>query len=309
MSNYNETKILEILQRVLGPYQQVKDEYKFHCPFCHHHKPKLQLSVLSQKWHCWVCDSKGRSLYYLLKRLNVSKKILDVLSSLIGKRKDTEYVKSTSDTDPLLLLPREFIPLSIESKNFDYKLAMGYLTRRRISYEDIVKYNIGFCSDGIYSGRIIIPSYDSSGKLNYFIARSYYPHETFKYKNPTVSKNIIVFDLLINWNEPITLCEGVFDGISIKRNAIPLLGKTVPPMLHDKIIANRVKKLYIALDTDARTAALKIADKYMKEGIDVSIINLSQKDPSELGFVEYEKISEKSTSMGFSDLIKEKLYG
>ncbi len=39
--------------------------------------------------------------------------------------------------------------------------------------EDIIKYNIGFCNEGPYGGRVIIPSYDDNGKLNYFIARDY----------------------------------------------------------------------------------------------------------------------------------------
>mgnify|MGYP003316622101 CR=1 FL=1 len=45
--------------------------------FCHHHKPKLQISLLSQKWHCWVCDKKGRSLYTLLKLIRAPKALID----------------------------------------------------------------------------------------------------------------------------------------------------------------------------------------------------------------------------------------
>jgi len=308
MSDYNETRILEILQSVLGHATQIKNEYKFNCPWCHHHKPKLQLNIASQKWNCWTCAAKGRSLYFLVKKLNAPKTMLDTLSKYLG---NVKYDSSVLDEDeePLILLPREFIPLHSISKDIDYNLASAYLRRRNILYEDIVKYNIGFCSDGMYRGRIIIPSYSSNKMLNYFIARSYYPYETFKYKNPPISKNIIGFDLQINWHEEITICEGVFDAISIKRNAIPLLGKNIPIKLHEKLMMENVKNITIALDTDAKKEALWIANRYMKEGVNVKLISLEGKDPSEIGFETYNALAEKSDKFGFSELIREKLYG
>ena len=46
-----------------------------------------------------------------------------------------------------------------------------------------------------------------------------------KYRNSTTSKDIIGFDLFINWDEPIILCEGVFDQMAFKKTLIPLLVK------------------------------------------------------------------------------------
>jgi len=304
---YNEQRILEILKSLLGYAYPIRDEYKFHCPFCHHRKPKLQLNILSQKWNCWVCSAKGRSLFSLARKLNAPKSTLDVLSVYSKNTNTSKHIHV--DEDPIILLPREYISLETPSNDIDYNMAFNYIKKRNISYEDIVKYNIGFCPIGIYKGRIIIPSYDSSGQLNYFIARSYYPYESFKYKNPPISKNVIVFDLQINWNEPITLCEGVFDAIAIKRNSIPLLGKNIPIKLYDKIIQEKVRKISIALDDDAKDDSLRIANRLMREGITVSIIKLSGKDPSEMGNEEYEQASNKSKDFGFSDLIREKLYG
>jgi ribosomal protein L37AE/L43A len=47
------------------------DEQAHYCPFCHHHKKKLQVNIKTQYWHCWVCDAKGRKIQRLLKRLHV----------------------------------------------------------------------------------------------------------------------------------------------------------------------------------------------------------------------------------------------
>ena len=108
--------------------------------------------------------------------------------------------------------------------------AIRFLRKRGFNSEDIDRYNLGYCSEGIYNNRIIIPSYDSDGKLNYFVGRDFY-NSSFKYKNPPVPKDVIGFDLYVNWSLPIILVEGVFDAMSIKNNSIPLFGKTILPKL------------------------------------------------------------------------------
>ena len=87
----------------------------------------------------------------------------------------------------------------------------------------------------LYQNRIIIPSYDSDGQLNYFVGRDFYK-SNMKYKNPPIPKDIIGFDLYVDWDEPIILCEGVFDAMAIKNNSIPLFGKTILPKLYSKIV-------------------------------------------------------------------------
>ena len=49
-----------------------------------------------------------------------------------------------------------------------------------------------------------------NGKLNYFVGRDFYA-STLKYKNPPIPKDVIGFDLYVNWSLPIILVEGVFD--------------------------------------------------------------------------------------------------
>ena len=161
---------------------------------------------------------------------------------------------------------------------------MIYLKNRGITRHDIVRYGIGYCESGPYEKMIIIPSYDKDGKLNFFTGRSYYKDASFKHKNPKVSKDIIGFDLFINWNEPITIVEGAFDAIAVKRNAIPLFGKIILKKLKKQIIKKNVKDIYIALDSDARDKALDICQYFIDNGIRVYLIELGDKDPSELGY-------------------------
>jgi len=96
--------------------------------------------------------------------------------------------------------------------------------------------------------------------------------------------------LHINWKMPIILVEGAFDAIAIKRNAIPLFGKTISNTLKMRIIERGVQEIYICLDMDARKQALETADYFMANGLDVYFVDLPNSDPSELGFkqIKYE---------------------
>ncbi|MBT4207845.1 hypothetical protein HOE22_05820 [Candidatus Woesearchaeota archaeon] len=300
--------LLSLLSVVIGnPGRNVRkeNEHIFFCPFCNHYKPKLQANLTSQFWHCWVCDIKGRKFYQLFKKLNATPSQLKELSDIVG---EFFYTDKELDKEEVISLPKEYISLwSDKSSSILKKHALSYLNKRNISYGDIIKYQIGYCDEGLYSNRIIIPSYDENMKLNYFIARDFYSSYS-KYKNPPVSKNIIVFDSLINWNEPIILCEGVFDAISIKRNAIPLLGKNIPRALLEKIINKNIDKVYLALDADAISEIIKITEMFSKYNIDVFIIKLKEDaDPSEIGFEEMLTYVKNSKSSNFTDQIKMKL--
>ena len=129
-----------------------------------------------------------------------------------------------------------------------------------------------------------------------------------KYKNPRVSKDVVGFESMIDWNQPVILCEGVFDAIAIKRNAIPLFGKTLPPKLLKRLVQHKVKKLYLILDSDAQKDSMKIVNKLKSYQIDVNMIVLKDKDPSELGFEKtIDLIKQTKDSLSFSDIMKMKL--
>ena len=122
-----------------------------------------------------------------------------------------------------------------------------------------------------------------------------------------MSKDTVCFELLINWNEPIVLCEGMFEAIAIRRNAIPLLGKFPSKTLIKKIIEKNVKKVYVALDNDAVLDAVKLSKFLMDYGINTYLLEMKDKDPSELGFNNFWKLTEDTEESKFSDLIKKRL--
>jgi|TARA_B100001964_G_scaffold53987_1_gene61137 DNA primase len=306
----NQNKIVNLLNRVLktnGTKLKKLDEYMYWSPFISHHKPKLQINVKTQKWHCWVSGTGGRTLFQLLKKVNASNQHFDELRELVG---DLPHYKKETDTrlKKVVQLPYEFITFGNSTDSIVKRHALSYLYKRGITDDDILKYNIGYCDDGLYSNRIIIPSYDSDGQLNFFVGRDFY-NSKMKYRNSPTSKDIIGFDLFINWDEPIILCEGVFDAMAFKRNAIPLFGKNIMSTLQKKIIESRVKVIYLALDNDAIEDTIKISDNFINNGIDVRMIKFKEKDPSEIGFENLLYLINKTTKTKFSDLMRLKLNG
>ena len=301
-------KIINLLNRVLnsnGTKLRKRDEYMYWSPFISHHKPKLQINISTGKWHCWVSNVGGRNLFQLLKKVGATKEQFSELSELVD---DLPRYKPTEDKSESVRLPKEYKPLWNGGDSIVKRHALSYLYRRNITDADILKYDIGYCDSGLYSNRIIIPSYDSDGKLNFFVGRDFY-NGNMKYRNSPTSKDIIGFDLFINWDEPIILCEGVFDAMAFKRNTIPLFGKTVMNNLMKKIIESRVKTLYLALDKDATTDAVEITEQFMNHGIDVRMMNFEEKDPSETGFQRLLYLIDRTRKTKFSDLMKVRLNG
>lgn len=309
LSLNDKNKVTSILSNTLGSHLTLRgSELAFYCPFCNHHKQKLQVNTETQKWHCWTCNSGGKKITSLLRKLDVSRDTITTIRNIYG---DSNYNPQQEDSDAKIYisLPKEFISLNEPTNGFnpEYKQAMNYLTKRGITQKEIVKYNIGYCKEGLYARRVIIPSYSSDGLLNYFVSRSYYSDEKMKYKNPPISKNIICFESQVNWSQPIILCEGVFDAITIKRNAIPLLGKFPSKQLVEKIFMSGVNNIVISLDNDAMSEALKAAEYFRKNGINVKMMYLKEKDAADMGYTNFYEELNKTTEFNSEELLLMKI--
>jgi DNA primase len=309
----DNTALLFLVESVLGKGQSTsKGNYAFKCPFCTHHKNKMEISLRTTSkrenfWHCWVCGAKGKTILTLFKKIKAPQDKIAELNILIVPAKKEEHIDVS-----VLELPKEFISLSnqVEDKiaQIEAKHALRFLKKRGITTDDIIKYNIGFCKEGKYEFRVIIPSYDENSKLNYFIARDYKEPSLQKYKNPPASaKDVIGFELYINWDAPIILVEGMFDALTIKRNVIPLFGKVIHGKLMEKLVKSSVDRIYIALDNDARRDALKQAEMLMSFGKEVYLVEMEGKDANEIGFEEFFKTIEQTFPLNLQSLLEKKL--
>jgi len=302
------TFLLGSIENILGKSsKRARDNYAFYCPFCNHRKPKLEINMATNEegknfWECWVCQTRGQSIRSLLKQLKTPREKAAEILKYLPKGSFIEY-KGLS----IVELPKEYQPLySASTTSVIANMVRKYLYERGLTDNDFIKYGIGYATTGEYGGRVIIPSFSESNSLNFFVARTY-DGNYFKYKNPEASKDIIFFENLINWNQPIILCEGVFDAIAIRRNAIPILGKSISNSLYKKIITSKVKDIYVALDTDARDQALNISEKFLNQGKRVFLIDLPDKDPSEMGFKAFTEHIQTAEELDLSGIMLHKL--
>ena len=302
--------LVNLVNSIIGTGKRTsRGNQAYTCPFCSHHKPKLEINFTENqegvnKWACWSCNKKGQTIKSLFKQIKATPEQFQELSKLV--KNSNIYYNPTDVIIPNLELPKSYKTFN-GGKDITARQALAYLKKRNITKSDVLKYQIGYSDSGEYSNRIIIPSYDSNGKLNYFTARSFETEPYAKYRNPGTSRDIIPFELFINWELPIILCEGPFDAIAIKRNVIPLFGKNIQSNLMKKLVESKVQKIYIALDNDAIKQALKFCEQLLNTGKEVYLVELNDKDPSDLGFENFTKLIQQTTPLTQYKLMEKKL--
>ena len=298
---------IKIIEEILGSYYCSGEEYLFRCPFCDHHKKKFSVNINKNKFKCWVCDTSGNSILYLFKRRGTIQQVtqwkklnnITDFSEIDDKLKNLFSVKEEKPAFKLNL-PKEFISLANKGSSFPRASAKSYLSKRRVTKADILYWKIGYCPKGLYAERLIIPSFDLKGNVNYFIARTYGGNWR-KYLNPQVPKNEIIFnELYVDFKKPVTLVEGVFDAIVAGENSIPILGSTLreSTRLFQKIIENN-STVYMALDPDATRKTNAIIEKLLRYGIKVCTIDVSGfKDVGEMTKEEFKTRKGNATEVG-----------
>ena len=268
----------KIITDILGYYNRRGDEHLYHCPFCDHHKRKLSVNFDKGFFKCWVCDSRGKNLYRIVRKFGTydqRQKWLELDGRLDLSEFDKMFAALNDEVEEQVIdLPPEFISLCNKHLPRSSKRAFEYLYSRGITKKDILKWKGGYCDKGRYSGRIVIPSFNNNGFVNYFIARSFVGHNK-RYLNPPCGRDIIFNELYMDWDEPVTLVEGVFDAVVAGDNSIPLLGSTLreDSKLFQAIVLNDVP-VYLGLDPDADKKTRHMIKSMLKYDIEVYKINL-----------------------------------
>lgn len=236
------------------------EQLQANCPKCQQrdglyapdNKYNLEINTKKRVFRCWKCDNPkfSGSLGRLIKIYGTPTDY-DLYTSYAGTILD--YSEDDDEKEfGFVELPEQFIPFSKMDINNPLHLeAYNYMVlERKIDHSLLLKFGIGFCIDGKYWGRVIIPSYDQFGDLNYYVARAYKGQKP-TYLNPKADKDVIIFNEgIINWDSTIYIVEGAFEFLSIPFNTIPQLGKTIPSALFHKL-KNKKPEIIIILDPDA----------------------------------------------------------
>jgi len=106
--------LVATLNSVLGTGKSTaRGNFAYHCPFCNHHKPKLEVNLTENPkgehpWNCWVCSKKGKKLSNLFKAISAP---ADKIKEVKSLEKFTSGNFEIAVTDKKVELPKEFKPL------------------------------------------------------------------------------------------------------------------------------------------------------------------------------------------------------
>ena len=303
---------LQILTDVLGRYRVSGDEHLFLCPYCDHHKRKFSVNVDKNVYKCWVCDTRGLDVYQIIRK-HGSFSDVQKWRTLTNKVEingfEDIFKEPEEEREEKIPLPSEFCPLA-NGVPFAARNAMNYLRKRGVTKEDVVRWKIGYCPEGEYRNRIIIPSFGMTGRANFFVARSY-SGDWMRYKNPQVNRNIVFNELYVDWGRDVVLVEGVFDAIRAYSigTSIPLLGSTL--RIESKLFQALVRHdpvVYLALDQDADKKAAQIAQNLMKYGVQTySIDTTGYEDIAEMPRDVLQQRKEQATVMSTNNYLFQRI--
>ncbi len=266
------------------------------CPMCRqfkgssYTKQKLVIKTVHPHFvHCWVCGYKARNIYKLIAKYHPAN-LKEYKESFVNAEELEAQDSDEGPEETVVELPAGFKLLAELVRDFDsihspvtrryVQQALEYLKSRNINTRTELWYwKLGITEDreARCKYRIIIPSYDSSGELSYWTARSWTRKPMFNYKNPPSDRRKIIFnELNIDWEEPLTIVEGPFDLLKANQNATAVLGSeelTLEFALLQKIVINKTP-VVLAFDPEpkAQKKQFRLAKRLAEFDISVRIL-------------------------------------
>jgi len=287
------TEKLNFIRSIFGEYSLSRGgtDAAVRCPSCKAAPGKRKLSIRLDNdfYHCWVCGIKGRNLASLLRKFARPETVTAYERDFLG----VESTGTSSDEVEKIFLPKDFMLImnAVEKTDDpDFIACLNYLKRRGLSERDIWFFKVGVSNQMNYRRRVIIPSFDADGNLNFLVSRSVDDHVIPKYLNCNVDRNSIIFnELNVDWRKPIIIVEGPFDMIKAGHNAVPLLGSGLAYESRlFKAIAKKQPTVYLALDKDASRKSQIIAKNIAAFGCPVFKVSIGDyNDVGEMTHAEF----------------------
>lgn len=273
-------RLKTLLDSFLGPSKnELDDTYQcqYGCPLCISHKGErernkfnLEVNIRKNVYNAWCCsqmDETMKGSIPKLIRLFGNDEILKEYKAIVNSFKQSKLYELSFSKDDFNIdytsaevkeveIPSNFVRFNKNGLN--YKKPLQYLTDRGIGWDIIEKYKLGYTQydekHKQVSSRIIIPSYNEFGEINYWTGRDFTGIKgRQKYFNPVAERKDIIFnEEHIQWDADITLVEGPFDHIVVP-NSIPLLGKSLKTSfkIYEKLVQRANANINIFLDADA----------------------------------------------------------
>lgn len=284
--------------------------FDIRCPICAPSDPskkKLSIRTDDDRLHCWVCGFKARNLVPLIRKYGTPgqlAKYKDVLGIADGG--NGVLVTGEKVEEHRLELPKDFCLLPLTNQNDpDVKAAWRYLFGRGLTEKEAWYFKFGVSNEPRWKRRIIMPSFNFKGELNYFTARAIDKDRRPKYDNPEVDKNPIIFnEINIDWTKRLALVEGPFDLVKCPDNTTALLGSDLDERheLFNRILLNNTP-VALALDGDMWDRKTpKIAKKLQEYNVEVQIVDVRPwGDPGSMSRAEFEIALKEARYLDWND--------
>ena len=284
MTNWTLTEKISFIDGVFGAGRLARNSinYDVRCPLCDPKdasKKKLSIRLADDALHCWVCDFRARSLLTLVKKFGsrsqfdeYKQKFLSSTSCTYNQQDfEPESVSTAHD-----LFPKDFRLLATGCEGRDAMDVKKYVLGRGLTERDLWYHKLGTSDEARWRRRVIVPSFDVNGQINFFVARTIDKWVRPKYDNPNVNTSSIVFnENNIDWSKELILCEGAFDCFKCDENTVPLLGSNIneEAVIFNSIVANDTPVL-LALDADMWfKKTFKLAKKLAEYDINVRVVD------------------------------------
>lgn len=245
------------------------------CPVCLYklgkadRKQCLSYNVTSRYWMCWRCSARGR----------LHTDDLDFVPEDLPK---VEHVK--------LQLPAEHVLLGGEPacSSVVFSEALAYVTNTRgLSLDMVRDLRIGACIGGRFSGRVILPVYDTHDVLRWYVGRSWKAKSVLPYLYPVGAREGVVFNeraLDVQTDVPALVVEGMFDAYALWPHGVAVLGKTTEK--HLERLRHAQRPVVLVPDGDAWQEGLAQLQWLRMRGVCSGLLRLPpRKDPDELAHV------------------------
>lgn len=306
------------LSSKIGVYhhQEGSDEYQFNCPYCIENGKKqdkkrhLYVNIKKERFICFRCGERG-SLKKIYQKfgIDVDEEQVFTLDDLrkeimgLSVKSYEPKVEFTDDEMQTLEFPCETRPIIKGSDAYNYMILV-----RKFDESVIERYKMVY-GDYFYSKRVFIPTFSKSGRMVYWVARSYFANEGVpRYVTPNGVHKACLFNFhFAKQFDTLIICEGVLSAIAAGRNAVASFGKSLTNEQKQLLLSHNFKEYIVSYDGDARQEAVEVA-QFLKNASDskVSIVNLKHgDDPDSVGKEKYEKLLEERSAFNLSLMVSE----
>jgi hypothetical protein len=266
-------------------------------------KRKLEINLHDNKFACWRCHYSGSPLKLLKEygKGNQRKRYAELMGLHVSEDTEKERVQ----------LPEEYKFILDHPGSPAANRALEWISDLGLTENIVYQNRVGVCDSGDYRNRLVFPSFDSDGRLNYFVTRHLYDNNDFKWLNCRASMKDNVFnELFIEWNEPIVLVESVkaylkhFDSID---NLVCCNGTRISRKhkLFEKIVLNDVPVVFVAFDAVADEEAMDAMKEFYEYGIDTRFVKFpGEAQPDHISGDEFSECLANAQEFDYVDGIK-----